>query len=46
MENVNKNVRKKKVGTTCCVTLCKTNSMKNPDMSFYQFPRESSVKET
>ena len=33
-------------GTTCCVPQCKSNSMKNPDISFYQFPPESSVKET
>ena len=46
MQNVNKNVRKKKGGTTCCVPQCKNNNMKNPDISFYQFPRESSVKET
>ena len=43
MENVNKNVPKKMGGTTCCVPECKSNSMKNPDISFYQFPRESTV---
>ena len=46
MENVNRNVRKKKRGRTSCVPQCKSNSMKNPDLSFYQFPRDSSVKET
>ena len=43
MENVNKNVRKKIGGTTCCVPECKSNSMKNPDISFCQFSRESAV---
>ena len=46
MENVDKNGRKKNGGTTCCVPQCKSNSMKNPDISFYQFPRDSSVNET
>ena len=46
MKNNIKNVCQKKGGTTCCIPQCKSNSMKNPDISFYQFPQESSVKET
>ena len=46
MENVNKTACKKKGGTTCCVPQCKSNRIKNQKISFHQFPRESSVKET
>ena len=38
-------VLKSRGGTTCCVPLCTSNSMKNKNLSFYQFPRESSTKE-
>ena len=31
METANETVLKKKEGTTCCVPLCKSNSMKNPE---------------
>jgi hypothetical protein len=46
METANETVLKKKGRTKCCVPLCKRNSMKNPELSFHQFPRESSLKET
>ena len=46
MEIANETVLKNKGGSTCCVPLCKSNSMKNPELSFHQFPRESSLKET
>ena len=45
-ENVNKTACKKKGGTTCCAPQRKSNSIKNPEISLHQFPRESSVKET
>jgi hypothetical protein len=29
---------KKYGGTTCCVPLCRSNSVKNPELSFHNFP--------
>ena len=37
---------KKYGGTTCCVPLCRSNSVKNPELSFHKFPQDSSLKET
>ncbi len=45
MEQTEELVLKIRGGTTCCVPLCTSNSMKNKNLSFYQFPMESSTKE-
>jgi hypothetical protein len=30
--------------TTCCAPLCQSDSVKNPELSFYEFPVDSSLK--
>lgn len=37
---------KKRGGTTSCVPLCHSNSVKTPNLSFYKFPVKSSLRET
>jgi hypothetical protein len=37
---------KKYGGTTCCVPLCRSDSVKSPELSFHKFPQDSSLKET
>jgi hypothetical protein len=36
---------KKYGGMTCCVPLCRSNSVKNLELSFHKFPMDSSLKE-
>jgi hypothetical protein len=34
---------KKYGGTTCCVPLCRSDSVKNPELSFHKFSQDSSL---
>ena len=36
---------KNRGGTTCCVPLCRSNSVKNPELSFHKFSLELSLKQ-
>ena len=44
----NKSLKKKRKcgGTCCCVPNCVSNSRKNPELSFYKFPKDPKLRKT